>query len=66
MNGEEKDLIESLYKVHFQGQKGQVWLIIFSYFSLLISSIEVLTKFIASSSFSKVILVLFSNFNGVD
>ena len=33
---------------------------------LLISSNEVLPKCIASCSFSEVILVLFSNFNGVD
>ena len=38
MNCEEKDLIESLYKGHCQGQKGPVWLI-FTYFSILISSI---------------------------
>ena len=37
----------------------------FSHFSILISSIEVLPKCIASCSFSEVILVLFSNFNGV-
>ena len=36
MNCEEKDFIESL-KGHYQGQKGQVWLI-FTYFSILISS----------------------------
>ena len=47
-------------KGHWQGQ---VWLI-FTYFSILISSIEVLPKCIASCSFSEVILVLFSNFNG--
>ena len=52
-------------KGHSQGQKGQVWLI-FTYFSILISSIEVLPKCIASCSFSEVIIVLFSNFNGVD
>ena len=50
---------------HCQGQKGQVWLI-FTHFSVIISSIEVLPKCIASCSFSEVILVLFSNFNGVD
>ena len=38
----------------------------FTHFSVLISSIEVLPKYIASCSFSEVILVLFSNFNGVD
>ena len=65
MNCEEKDLIESLCKGHCQGQKGPVWLI-FTYFSILISSNEVLPKCIASYSFSEVILVLFSNFNGVD
>ena len=59
MNCEEKDLIESLYKGHCQGQKGQVWLI-FTYFSILISSNEVLPKCIASYRFSEVILVLFS------
>ena len=58
MNCEEKDLIESLYKGHCQGQKGQVWLIV-TYFSILISSIEVLPKWIASCSFPEVILVLF-------
>ena len=52
-------------KGHCQGQKGQVWLI-FTYFSILISSNEVLPKCIASYSFTEVILVLFSNFNGVD
>ena len=52
-------------KGHCQGQKCQVWLI-FTYFSILISSIEVLPKCIASCSFSEVILVLFSNLNGVD
>ena len=62
-NCEEKDFIES--KGHCQGQKGQVWLI-FTYVSILISSIEVLPKCIASCSFSEVILVLFSNFNSVD
>ena len=51
-------------KGHCQGQKCQVWLI-FTHFSILISSIEVLPKCIASCSFSEVILVLFSNFNGV-
>ena len=65
MNCEEKDLIESLYKGHCQGQKGPVCLN-FPYFSILISSIEVLPKCIASYGFSEVILVLFSNFNGVD
>ena len=66
MNCEEKDLIEHS-KGHCQGQKGPVWLI-FTYFSILISisSIEVLPKYIASYGFSEVILVLFSNFNGVD
>ena len=64
MNCEEKDLIESL-KVICQGQKGQVWLI-FTYFSILTGSNEVLPKCIASYSFSEVILVLFSNFSGVD
>ena len=63
-NCEEKDLIESL-PGHCQGQKGHVWLI-FTYFSVLISSNEVLPKCIVSCSFSEVILVLFSNFNGVD
>ena len=38
----------------------------FTCFSILINSIEVLPKCIASCSFSEVILVLFSNFNGVD
>ena len=51
-------------KGHCHGQKGHVWLI-FTHFSVLISSIEVLPKCIASCSFSEVILVLFSNFNGV-
>ena len=51
-------------KGHCQGQKGHIWLI-FRHFSILISSIEVLPKCIASCSFSEVILVLFSNFNGV-
>ena len=51
-------------KGHCQGQKGHIWLI-FTHFSVLISSIEVLPKCIASCSFSEVILVLFSNFNGV-
>ena len=64
MNCEEKDLIEHS-KGHCQGQIGPVWLI-FTYLSILISSIEVLPKCIASCSFSEVILVLFSNFNGVD
>ena len=65
MNCEEKNLIESLERSHCQGQKGPVWLI-FTYFSILISSIEVLPKCFASYGFSEVILVLFSNFNGVD
>ena len=52
-------------KGHYQDQKGQVWLI-FTYFSILVRSIEVLPKCIASCSFSEVILLLFSNFNGVD
>ena len=52
-------------KGHCQGQKGPVWLI-FPYFYILINSIEVLPKCIASCSFSEVILVLFSNFNDVD
>ena len=44
-------------KVIFQGQKGQVWHIFtYMYFSILISSIEVLPKCIA-----EVILVLFSS-----
>ena len=64
MNCEEKNLIASLYKGHCQGQKSQVWLI-FTYFSVLINSIEVLLKCIASCSLSEVILVLFSNLNGV-
>ena len=64
MNCEEKILLNHS-TCHCQGLKGQVWLI-FPYFSILISSIEVLTKYIASCSFSDVILVLFSNFNGVD
>ena len=64
MNGEETDLLNNS-KGHCPGQKGQVWLI-FTYFCILISSIEVLPKCIASCSFSEVILVLFSNFNGVD
>ena len=51
-------------KGHCQGQKGHVWLI-FTHFSILIGSIEVLPKCIASCIFSEVILVLFSNFNGV-
>ena len=51
-------------KGHCQGQKGHVWLI-FTHFSILISSIEVLPKCIASCSFSEMILVLFSHFNGV-
>ena len=38
-------------KGHCQGQKGPVWLI-FTYFSILISSIEVLPKCIASYGFS--------------
>ena len=63
MNCEEKDLIESS-KGHCQGQKGQVWFI-FTYLCILISSIEVLPKCITSYSFSEVILVLFSNCNGV-
>ena len=52
-------------KGHSQGQKGQVWLI-FTYLSILICSPEVLPKCIVLCSFSGVILVLFSNFNGVD
>ena len=52
-------------KGHCQGQKGPVWLI-FTYFSILISSIEVLPKCITSCCFSEVILVLFLYFNGVD
>ena len=64
MNCEETDLIESL-KGHYQGQKGQVWLI-FTSLSILISSTEVLFKYIVSCSVSEVILVLFSNCNGVD
>ena len=50
---------------HCQGQKGQVWLI-FTHLTILISSIEVLPKCISSCSYSEVILVLFSNINGVD
>ena len=46
-------------------EKGPVGLI-FTYFSILSSSIEVLPKCIASYGFSEVILVLFSKFNGVD
>ena len=65
INWEEKDLIDSLYKGHCQGQKCQIFLI-FTHFSILISSIEVLPKCIASCSFSEVILVLFSYFNCVD
>ena len=38
----------------------------FGSFSILISSSEVLPKCMASYSFSEVILVPFSNFNGVD
>ena len=53
-------LIDWLIKGHCQGQKGHVWLI-FTHFSILIISIEVLPKCIASCSFSEVILVLFSN-----
>ena len=52
-------------KGHCQRQKSQVCLM-FTYFSILISSIEVLPKCIASCSFSDAILVLFSTFNGVD
>ena len=52
-------------KGHCQGQKGPVWLI-FTYFSILISSIEVLPKCITSCCFSEVIIVLFLYFNGVD
>ena len=55
MNCEEKDLIESLYKGYCQGQ---VWFI-FTYFCILISSIEVLLKCIASCSFSDVGLIWF-------
>ena len=44
----------------FSNFQGQVWLIV-TYFSLLISSIEMLAKY-----FSGVILVLFPNFNGID
>ena len=51
-------------KGNFKGEKGQVWLI-FTYLSILISSIEVLPKCIASCSFSEVIRVLFSNCNDV-
>ena len=58
MNCEEKDLMGYFdSKGHCQGQKGPVWLI-FTYFSILISSIEVLPKCIASCSFAEVILVL--------
>ena len=64
MNWEEQDLLNHS-KGHYKCQKGQVWLIV-TYFSILISSIEVLPKCIASFSFSEVILVLFSDFNGVD
>ena len=64
MNWEEKDLIESLQR-SLPRSENQVWLI-FTYLSILISSIEVLPKCIASCSYSEVILVLFSNFNGVD
>ena len=51
-------------KGHYQGQKGPVWLI-FTYFSILFSSIKVLPKCITSCCFSEVILVLFLYFNGV-
>ena len=64
MNCKEKDLLNHS-RGHCQGQKGQVWLI-FTYLSILNSSFEVRPKCIASCSFSEVILVLFSNCNGVD
>ena len=63
---EEMDLIKLLYKGHFQVRTGQVWLI-FTHFSILISSIEMLPKSIVSCScFSWMILVPLSNINGVD
>ena len=55
MNREEKDLTE-YRNVRFG---------FFPYCPTLISSIEVLTKCIASCNFSDIILVMFSNFNGV-
>ena len=58
-NCEERDLIDHS-KGHCQGQKGHVWLI-FTHFSILISSIEVLPKCIASCSFyccSQILMVL--------
>ena len=65
MKCEEMDLIKLLYRGHFQVRKGQVWLI-FTHFSILISSIEMLPKSIVSCSFSWVILVPLSNINCVD
>ena len=63
MHCEETDLVNRP-KSHFQGMKGQVWLI-FTYFCILISVIKVLPNIcIASFRFSGVILVLLSNFNG--
>ena len=64
MNWDKKDLIKSLQR-SLPRPEGQVWLV-FTYISILIRSIEVLPKCIASCSFSEVIIVLFSNFNGVD
>ena len=61
---EEYDLINNS-KGNFQTRKGQVWLI-FTHFSILISSIEMLPKSIVSCSFSWVILGPLSNINGVD
>ena len=53
-------------KVIVKGRKVRFGSFSHNYFSILISSIEVLPKCIASYGFSEVILVLFSNFNGVD
>ena len=64
INCEERDLIESLKRLLLRSES-QVWLI-FTYLSILISSIEVQPKYIASCSFSEVIMALFSNVNGVD
>ena len=63
-NCEEKGLIESLERSLPRSERSG--LAHFTHFSVLISSIEVLPKYIASCSFSEVILVLFSNFIGVD
>ena len=63
MNCEEIDFIESFYRSFSKSERSGL-----AYFHIFLckSSIEVLPKCIASCCFSEVIVVLFSNLNGVD